>query len=224
MTSSIAISYAKQGLNKQDTATNPNFRDWDFEDAFNKAVSNWVRKAYNGRTVTKEGKEESISRIDDLDVLLITGKEISFANKNLYVETVLPEDYRYFSRLSPITSKNTCLNIQLTSTLVENANVDVYLKDWNTAPSFDFEQCFHTLSNNRIQLYHNNDFEVNKLYLSYYRNPIKISCDKIDYDKEWEWNDDIAHLIIDEAIKLLAGNTENITAYQISNQRTELLN
>jgi hypothetical protein len=80
------------------------------------------------------------------------------------------------------------------------------------------------LSNNRIQLYHNNDFEVNKLYLSYYRNPIKISCDKIDYDKEWEWNDDIAHLIIDEAIKLLAGNTENITAYQISNQRTELLN
>lgn len=224
MTSSIAISYTKQGLNKQDTATNPNFRDWDFEDSYNKALSNWIRKTYNGRNISKEGKEESISKIDDLEVLLVPNKEISFANKNLYVESVLPKDYRYYSRLSPITFKNNCSEVQLHSTLVENSNVDVYLKDWNTAPSFDFEQCFHTISNNKIQLYHNNDFDVSKLYISYYRNPKKISCDKNDYDKEWEWNDDVAHLIIDEAIKILAGNTENVTAYQILDKRTELLN
>ena len=74
---------------------------------------------------------------------------------------------------------------------------------------------------NKFRVYHNNDFEVNEVILTYYREPLKISCLKKDYDKVWEWKDDVARMIISEAVKILAGDTENVTAYEIANTNTE---
>lgn len=221
MTSGIAIERIKQRLQKQDTNFNPNFLDEEFEDAINKAVNDWVRRQHHGFNQFKEGDEQSEQRVDDLQILL-TDRKISVNNRGIYSETVkFPVDYRYYKRLTPYVSKGSCKKVTIKSMFVEESNVDDYIKDWTFRPSFDFEETFHTLVNNKFRIYHNNDFTVDEVLLTYYRNPAHISCLKKDYDIVWEWKDDEAEVIIDEAVKILAGDTENGNAYELANKRVE---
>lgn len=221
MTSGIAIEDIKQRLQKQDTNTNSNFLDEEFEDALNKAKDDWIRRQHHGFNQFKEGDENTEQRVDDLQILL-TNKNISVNEKGLFVETEkIPSNYRYYKRLTPIVSKGNCKKVTIKSFLVEESNVDDYLKDWTFRPSFDFEETFHTMLSNKFRVYHNNDFQVNEVTLTYYREPFKISCLKRDYDKVWEWKDDVARMIISEAVKILAGDIENVTAYEIANTNTE---
>lgn len=221
MTSGIAIERIKQRLQKQDTNFNPNILDEEFEDALNKSVNDWVRRQHHGFNQFKEGDEQSEQRVDDLQILL-KDRRISVNNRGVYSEiTVMPKDYRYYKRLTPIVSKGNCSNVMMKSYFVEESNVDDYLKDWTFTPSFDFEETFHTLASNKFRIYHNNDFSVNEVLLTYYRNPAYISCQKKDYDVVWEWKDDVAEVIIDDAAKLLAGDTENTIAFELANKRVE---
>lgn len=221
MTSGIAIERIKQRLQKQDTNFNSNFLDEEYEDALNKGLNGFLRRQHHGANQFKEGDEQSEQRVDDLQILL-TDKRISIIEKDLYVETYkIPSDYRYYKRLTPIVSKGSCDKVNIKSYFVEEANVDDYMKDWTFKPSFDFEETFHTMLSNKFRVYHNNEFKVEEVILTYYRNPLKISCLKRDYDKLWEWKDDVAELIIDEAVKILAGDIENINAYEIANKKIE---
>lgn len=221
MTSGIAIERIKQRLQKQDTNFNSNFLDEEFEDALNKGVNDWVRRQHHGFNQFKEGDEQSEQRVDDLQILL-TDKKISLNNKGVFSEIVkLPIDYRYYKRLTPIVSKNNCKKISIKSYFVEESNVDDYLRDWTFQPSFDFEECFHTLIGNKFRVYHNNDFIINEVLLTYYRNPLIISCSKKNYDKLWEWKDDVSEQIIDEAVKILSGDIENSSSYELANDRIE---
>jgi hypothetical protein len=221
MTSGIAIEEIKQRLQKQDTNTNSNILDEEFEDALNRGLSDWIRRQHHGSNIFKEGDENTEQRIDDLQILL-KEKYISVNNKDVYAETsVVPSDYRYYKRLTPIVSKDICTNVRIKSYFVEEANADDYLKDWTFKPSFDFEETFHTMLSNKFRVYHNKDFTVNEAILTYYRNPLYISCKKADYDKVWEWKDDVARSIINEAVKILAGDIENINAYEIADKKQE---
>jgi len=221
MTSGIAIERIKQRLQKQDTNFNSNFLDEEFEDALNKGLNGFIRRQHHGFNQHKEGDEQSEQRVDDLQILL-TDKKISVIDKGVYSETYkVPVDYRYYKRLTPVVSKGECEKVNIKSYFVEESNVDDYMKDWTFKPSFDFEETFHTMLSNKFRIYHNNDFKVEEAVLTYYRNPLKISCLKRDYDKLWEWKDDVAELIIDEAVKILAGDIENVNAYEIANKKIE---
>lgn len=221
MTSGIAIETIKQRLQKQDTNFNPNFLDEEFEDALRKGLNDWIRRQHHGYNQFKEGDEQSEQRVDDLQILL-TDKKLSVSNKGIYAETSkIPSDYRYYKRLSPYVSKDNCKKVLIKSYLVEESNVDDYLKDWTFSPSFDFEETFHTMMSNKFRIYHNNDFDVDEVVLTYYRDPLPISCKKADYDKVWEWKDDVAEQIINEAVKILAGDTENTNAYEIAYKKVE---
>lgn len=221
MTSGIAIQRGKQRLQKQDTNFNSNFLDDEWEDAFNKAVNDWVRRQHHGFNPFKEGDEETEQRVDDLQILL-TDRKISVNNRGIYSETSkFPVDYRYYKRLTPIVTKGNCKKVTIKSYFVEESNVDDYIKDWTFTPSFEFEETFHTLMSNKFRVYHNNDFQVDEVLLTYYRNPQLISCQKKHYDRVWEWKDDVAEIIIDEAVKILSGDIENNSAYELANKRVE---
>jgi hypothetical protein len=222
MTSGIAIEYIKQRIQKQDTNFNSNFLDEEFEDALNKGLNDWVRRQHHGFNQFKEGDENTEQRTDDLQILIVPEKKISVIDRGIYSEiSKLPEDYRYYKRITPIVSKDNCLQVRLKSFFIEESNVDDYLKDWTFTPSFDFEETFHTLSSNKFKIYHNKDFKIEEVLLTYYRNPLKISCLKRDYDKKWEWKDDVAEVIIDEAVKILSGDIENTSSYELANNRVE---
>ncbi len=85
--------------------------------------------------------EETTMKVDDLQPLLKSKKVSIIQGTKVYNDIhKLPSDYRYFNRLTPIVTKDKCSRIRIKSRLVEEANIDEYLRDWSMQPSFDFSQ------------------------------------------------------------------------------------
>ena len=61
----------KQRLNKLDSNDYDNIEKWQIVEAFNKAQKDWCRRQLHGTNQKSEGDEQSIRRIDDLQILLI---------------------------------------------------------------------------------------------------------------------------------------------------------
>ena len=203
-------------LNKSASDDHDNLWNYVKSEAFNKAVNDWVRRQYRGNNQKLEGDEETTTRIDDLQFLLKPDYFIGFRDKGLYVESSkLPVDYLYYKRVTPFVSKGSCTGLFIKSNLREEANVD----SLRTIPSFEFEETFHTLIGNKIHLYHNKDFKVDRLQLVYYRKPKVYDFKKLD--DVTEFKDDVADIITDEACKIIASDIESLNQKALAQQRAE---
>lgn len=206
-------------LNKSASGDYDNLWNYVKKEAFNKAVNEWIRRQIHGKNDLQEGDEESRVKVDDLQVLLKHDTGIKSINKGHFNQTEkLPSDYLYFKRLTPIVSKEKCKNIRIKSYLKEEANVDDFL----TFPSFDFEETFHTLIGNRAHVYHNQDFTIDKVELTYYRKP--KFYDFKNLDEVIEFKDDICEMLVDEACTIIASDIESLNQKALSEQRKELNN
>ena len=221
MKSFQAIDKISLRLNKLASNDYQNIEIWKMEEAINKASQDWVRRQIKGINHLGEGDEETSTKVDDLAVLLTTDT-FSPVAKDIYCEISIPDDYRYFKRLTPIVSKDNCSGIFIKSVFVEEANVDELLLNEMSKPSFQFEETFHTEHGKNFNIYHNNDFNIDKIKLTYYRQPTIITLENPDY--EWEFKDEVCELLIDEAIKIIAGDTENQFQYQVTDKRIETNN
>lgn len=202
-------------LNKGATSDYDNLWPYVKQEAFNKAVNEWVRKQIHGKNQTQEGDEESQIRVDDLQVLL-KNNNLNSKNKGIYNQSdKLPSDYLYYKRLTVYASKGECTNCLLKSFLKEEANVDSFI----TFPSFEFEETFHTLINNRIHIYHNKEFDIDKLILTYYRKPKVYDFKKLS--DVIEFKDDICEILVDEAVKIIASDIESINQKTLAQERAE---
>lgn len=202
-------------LNKGDTHDYDNLWNYHKADAFNKGVIEWVRRQKRGKNQTQEGDESTDTRVDDLQVLLKKGT-INTRDKGVYVETdKLPADYLYHKRVTPIVSNGKCSEVRIQSHLREEANVDDLLQ----MCSFDFEETFHTLMGNKINIYHNNDFSVEYAELTYYRKPKVYDFTKLD--TVIEFKDDVCEILVDEACKIIASDIESFNQKGVSQERGE---
>lgn len=221
MTSEQAAIQIQNALNKLHSNDYVNIELWKMQEALNTAASRFTRR----RMPSKD--KDSLST-EDISILL---KEtpLSGSDKGQYFQShLLPKDYFGLSRITVIAQKGNCSR-RICSDWIEDGNADKYLEDWTTQPSFDFEQVFHVLSGSRIKAYHGGDFAIKELELSYYRKPQYIQMPgaplpdgNTGKDMTWEWKDDIADLIIEEAVWILSGNTgdynRNALATQIIQQ------
>lgn len=205
-------------LNKSASGDYDNLWPYVKQEGFSKAINELVRRLKKGKNQTQEGDEETDVRVDDLQVLLKMDT-LAVRDKGLYVETSkLPSDYIYHKRLTPIVTKGTCANVAMKSHLREEANVDELL----TLPSFDFEETFHTIINNKIHIYHNKDFKIKKAELTYYRKPKTYDFKKLDTVVEFK--DDVCEMLVDEACKIIASDLESINQKQLAQERVEFNN
>lgn len=206
-------------LNKDASDDYDNIWSYVKSEAFNKAVNDWVRRQYRGKNQTQEGDEESVARVDDLQFLL-KSDFITIRDKGIFVESnKLPTDYLYYKRVTPYVSKGSCTGVTIKSHLKEEANVDDLLP---SLPSFDFEETFHTLIGNKIHLYHNKDFTVDKVQLTYYRKPKVYDFKKLSDTTEFK--DYVADIITDEACKIIASDLESLNQKALAEQRAEFNN
>lgn len=203
-------------LNKGASSDYDNIWPYVKQEAFNKAVNEWIRRQYRGNNSSHEGDEETITRVDDLQVLL-KKDNLTIRDKGVFVESnKLPADYLYFKRLTPYVSKGNCTSILIKSHLREEANVDDLLP---SLPSFKFEETFHTMIGNRFHIYHNKDFTIDKVELTYYRKPLIYNFKKLDTIVEFK--DDIADMLVDEACKIIASDIESLNAKALAESRVE---
>lgn len=220
LTTFDVISKYKARLNKSDSEDYDNLWVYQIEESFNKGVLEVVRRLKRGNNRTQEGDEETRDRVDDLQFLL-KDKLLSVGNYPTFVETELfPTDYLFYKRITPLVTKGNCKRVRIKSHLKEESNVDDLLLNYDTQPSFDFEETFNTMFNNRSRIYHNSDFKIEEALLIYYKQPRFITFSK-SIPVNLEFKDDLNELMIDEGIKILAGDNEIWNQKTTSQERGE---
>lgn len=222
MNNTVIQIKVKEYLNKLSSNDFENIRCWQIANAFNSYQLEWCRRTLHGLNIVKEGDEQSTSRIDDLDLLIVPTPNLTFVDKGIYFESNIsdwPIDYLRFKRIS-LTVKKDCCDVpkRMTVYIGEDANVDVYLDDVNRRPDYKWGFTFATFTNNKINIYHNNQFSIDECNLRYYRQPkmIKIlDCidettgNVITQEVQCEFTDDLIELLVAGAASQLAGNIEN---------------
>lgn len=217
----------KQRLNKLDSQDYDNFECWQIVEAFNKGQVEWVRRQIQGVNIAKAGDEQTRMRISDLQILL-KEENLVMDPMNTYAQSeTLPTDFMYFKRVNVHAHKDCCetMNDMTATYLAEEENIALLLGDDLKKPSFEWGETFCTFVGNRLRVYTGNDFDVKGAVLMYYRFPRNIqiagcvdpyTLQTSGADVECEFKDDIAEILIDEAVQILAGDIESITQYQIS--------
>lgn len=203
-------------LNKSASGDYDNLWSYVKQEAFNKAINEWVRRQFHGMNILREGDEETTIRVDDLQILLKTDN-MTIRDRGDFVQTNrLPSDYLYYKRLTPYVSKGDCIGVKIKSHLKEEANVDDLLP---SLPSFEFEETFHTLIANRAHVYHNKQFTIDKIELTYYRKPTFYEFRNLSTSVEFK--DDVCELLVDEACKIIASDIESLNAKALTESRVE---
>lgn len=208
-----------------------NIEPWQIQEAYNKAKIEWVRRQLHGNNVYKESNDQSIQRIDDLQVLLETypleGKEY----ETYFESHLMPRDYMTFKRVSTKAVSDCCKEARVMEVyLAEEADADLLMVDRNKQPDFEWAETFCTLFGNKVRIYKTKDFSFKEPKLIYYRQPNEVKfLNVIDPETgkfhvnevNCEFKDDIVEIIIDEAAAILAGDIESIMQYQRATQNAE---
>lgn len=225
----------KQRLNKLASNDYDNLQDWHIIEAFNKALVSWTRRNLAGTNTKKIGDEGSTRRIEDFQVLL-SELPLETITRERFVESQpLPKEYMHFKRLHAKAELECHCDEdhEMKIWLVEEGNIDDLLRDELKKPSFAWSETFCTLFNDKIRIYTNDEFKLKDVKLVYYRQPRKIEIAgvsnpytqiKSTNEVECEYKDDLVEVIIDEAVKILSSDLENVTVYQTSSESVETNN
>ena len=229
MLNSTIVIKMKQRLNKLDSQDYDNIECWQIVESFNKAQVEWARRQLHGINIVKEGDEQSTRRKDDLQILL--GKQdLQITDKEYYYFGALPEDYLQWKRVDAYAKKGCCEKRRMTVYFAEEGNLNLLLRDDSKKPSFDWAETFATLIGGDVNIYTDNNFDIQSANLVYYRQPIKIQIQgcvdpytnvQSSVNVECEFKDDIIELIIDEAVSILAGDIESMNQFSRGTQSAE---
>jgi len=233
MTNSLLQIKIKERLNKLASLDYDNIECWQVSEAFNKAQLEWVRRQVHGANQFKEGDESSKMNIDDIQILLTDTltSPLVLTKGDFYYETgTLPVNYLYFKRFAVNSISDCCIEPRrMTVYLAQVADIDNLLVDNFRQPSAEWGETFCTLSSNKIKVYTNDEFELANAVLYYYRKPREVAflnCVNPSTgvvaiaDVTCEFKDDIAEMLVDEAVAILAGDIESIMQYQRNKQNS----
>lgn len=137
-----------------------------FVEIYNEYQIRYCEYIYNS------GSKDDLRYIENL---LILEKLISESIKNRETYSFeLPKNYFNLSSVYALGSKGNCSNKRIDLPIeISDLNKSVYMIDDNTKPSFEYRESLYTVGNGNINVFYT-DFEINKIFLSYYRYPKKI--------------------------------------------------
>ena len=237
MNNTQLVIKVRQRLNKLASNDFDNIECWQIVEAFNKAQLEWCRRQLRGSNQYKDGDEMSKRRVDDLQILLreqqLQGnQEVG----NLATQYNLPtNDYFEYKKIDVFVDKECCehdpqFGRRMMVYLAEAANVNLLIRDPLRKPSYEWNETFATMQNNTVRIYHDNDFTIQIALLQYYRYPVNIQIEGctnpitggVDgFDVECEFKEDVAELIVDDTVSILAGDVADINNYMRGSQQAE---
>jgi len=239
MLNSTILIKVKERLNKLASNDYDNIQDWQIIEAFDKGQVDWCRRNLHGTNINREGDEQSTRRVDDLQILLTTTGNssipaLTLVNRQFYYEADLPAEYLQWKRISSEATSECCPKPKrMVVYLAEQANRDELLRDKNKQPNYEWGETFATMENNKIQIYTNGLFVPVNVQLTYYRQPRKIQIIGVvnpytgvasTVDVTSEFKDDLVELLIDECVKIIAGDIEALNQLQRATQSVENTN
>lgn len=231
MNNSTIVIKIKERLNKLDSKDFDNLQCWQIVEAFNKGMAELCRQNTRGINILREGDEQSISRIDDLQVLIVDPLKLTLTDKGIFSQSALsdwPQNYLRYKGVNATIKKECCDEAKLLNLyLGEEANTNIYLRDANMKPSYEWGESFLTITGNKLNIYHDNQFDITEAYFVYYRQPrrIEIAGCKDPYTNliptvnvECEFQDDLTEVFIDKAASILAGDMESNQKNRLDNE------
>lgn len=215
----------KERLNKLASLDYDNFECWQIVEAFNKAQLEWFRRQINGINQLKHGEGSSKVNYDDTQKLI---KTIPLSGTNYptqapanFESDPLPVDYLYYSSVYVMAKSDCCPERNIVVYMVDKADLYVILRDENKKPSFEWGETVAILADNRMTIYTDAQFDITSINLTYYRKPtpvtfqgcIDVSTGAVTVDTPCEFKDDIAEILVDNAVAILAADIESFNQY-----------
>lgn len=138
----------------------------------------------------------------------------------------LPENYFELSNLWGAGSNGTCSNQKFDLFEIKDLDRNMILNDEFSSPSFKYREAPFNFANNNIRVFTDN-FKIDKVYLSYYRYPVKLRLvnpdfpeSELDDSYELDLDEKAINRIIDIAIKEFDINNSN-DRYQVNQLRAQ---
>ena len=111
----------------------------------------------------------------DIQVLLIDDEEIFPEKSHLdHQDFPLPKDFLSWSFVRATASKGKCKREDIRLYQIDDENRGMLTNEF-FSPSFDFREAPYTYSENFIKVYREEGMNIDKVILSYYRYPTRIS-------------------------------------------------
>ena len=220
MTPQEAYKKFQLEINKNDTNTNVKISKGVFVLLYNEQKRKWLDNTIKKREGSYE--IESIKEILEIDVELI--KDTEGTTKT---DFLLPANFFRSVSSYNLASRGQCKNQVLINWFVKPKNLNVLLQNDNHSPSFDYRETIALINKDRITVY-KNDFEIEKTYLTYYREPQDINIlgyIQLDGTPSVDVSPDISNQNVEEIINLTAAeairNAESVEQLQIALQRLQ---
>lgn len=208
-------------VNKNDTNTNVNVSKGVFVILFNEQKRKFLSDILD--------KDESTDKIEDLSELLILDEEISKSKDYLAkTEFILPQNFLKRTHAYATCTKDDCKDIPLVVWFKKPKDINTLLQNSNQNPSFEYQETIGIINNGKVSVY-KTDFDVNKLYLSYYFEPTDIDIEgyiNLDGTESKNVETELAvhniEKIIDRTVVEVAQNYEDVARMQMAFQRQQL--
>jgi hypothetical protein len=219
----------KERLNKLASLDYDNFECWQIAEAFNKAQLEWFRRQINGINQLQAGDGSNKVNYDDTQKLIktvpLSGTNYSNDNPAGFVTDVVPTDYLYYSSMYVMAKNDCCPERNINVYIVDKADLYVILRDDNKKPSFEWGETVAIIADNTFTIYTDRQFDITSIALTYYRKPVPVSfagCVDISTglatpDVPCEFKDDIAEILVDNAVMILAADIESFNQYTRAN-------
>lgn len=206
-------------VNKNNSEQNINIEKSNFVQIYNREQERWLYNAIKDKN--------NSNRINDLQQLLVNNKELELSEiKHQYNIYELPVNHFEYVNTKINCSKNEINNV-IYVYQIHPKEVNIYLQDEFNTPSFEWEETFCTLSENKLLIY-KSDFEINNVQYSYYKKPkqidikgyVKLESGRLSQNiNNDELSDVYQRQILDETVKEIMRQYENSNGFQLSQER-----
>jgi len=206
--------------------------------ALNEAQLKLIKQKFTGiSTPSKMGFGAFKKRYQDIQNLLVDFNENSLTLEK--TDPLINQWSTDLSQLNPkwmlyadayiLADKGKCKNriIWINKDLVKHGDIQFLINNEDFKPSFEYQETFNTITNNKISIYTDGTFNPKKIYMMYVRYPDYI--DKSGYikfdgseseDKNCELTDLLEDELLDLTVANLADYTENMSAAQTARMRS----
>ena len=212
----------KESLNKLASLDYDNFECWQIVEAFNKAQLEWVRRQIAGYNQKQTGDGSTKINYDDTQKLVTTVSLNGINYDNNWESVLHPANYMNYSSLYVMAKSDCCPDRNMIVYLVDKADLYLILRDENKKPSFEWGETVGIMAGDRFTIYTGGEFQVTSVDLTYYRKPTPVefqNCIDVstglpaNNDVPCEFKDDIAEILVDNAVAILAADIESFNQY-----------
>lgn len=215
----------KERLNKLASLDYDNIECWQIVEAFNKAQLEWVRRQIGGYNQKQTGDGSSKINYDDTQKLITTVPLTGISYGDNWTSLPHPADYMNYSSLYGMGKNHCCPERNIIIYIVDKSDLYVILRDANKKPSFEWGETVAVMTDDTFVIYTGGEFEMTSVDLTYYRKPrpvkfqncIDISSGLPTGDVPCEFKDDIAEILVDNAVATLAADIESFNQYTRAN-------